>query len=170
MHAAEHRPGIAIDCERAGEIDDDLLIGLATKLLQPAVDKGAGNRRVEDALIDRAPPDAGMRESAREQEVPSQVDVERAESDREVRWLDEHGSVPLGGIGGSGDAIRYAIGSGGGLAREDAVVLDIGDPAEGSERRRTRLPETTMSRNRRGSEERHGRERKGSEHSTKATF
>src|SRR4029450_5540072 len=96
--------------------------------------------------------------------------LERAKPDAEVRRFYQDGPVPAGGLRRGADPIRYAIGPGRCLALKEAVVLHVGNPPEGSERCRTRLPDSTSRRNWRRSEERHDRECKESEDSTNATF
>ena len=86
-----------------------------------------------------------------------------------VRWFYDDGVVCDAQILRSADPIRHTIGPGGGLALENAVVLDVGNAPEGPDRCPSRrLPECTIGRGERRSEERRGRESKGREHSTNA--
>src|SRR4029453_11970822 len=107
LHWAEHLPSSAIDRERAGEVDDDLVVSVPTELMGPTFDECAGHRGIEDATSDRAPSDPGVHESAGEQEVPAQVDVERAERDGEVSWLYDDGPVREARNLGSADPVRH---------------------------------------------------------------
>src|SRR5512135_1017422 len=74
VYAAEYLPRNRIDCKRAGKVSDDLVVGAAIKLREPAIDEHAGHCRVEDAKTTAipgrsAPSDTGVYESSREEEV-----------------------------------------------------------------------------------------------------
>lgn len=121
--------------EGLGEVGDDLVVDAAAALIESALDERAGHRRVEDAVPERAPADAGVHEPSAEQEVRTQVHVEHAESHHEVGGLHESGAVGAVRFGGGADPVGHAEPPGRRLALEHTVVLHIADSPEGSEGR-----------------------------------
>src|SRR5215211_5819697 len=121
--------------QRAGEVDDDLVVGmLAIAIDDSPIDEDTLRRWIQDPVSECAIADRGMHKASIEQKRPAKIALAQECALCEVRRLDEHrAATSAPRVSWRADPVWHAIRPRRRLADEQSVVLNVLDSAESAE-------------------------------------